>query len=238
MDLDGLLDLAARPHVYPVREDTLLLAQATKVWPGGRFVEVGCGSGLASLAAARAGARVVATDRNPFALQGVREEARARGLALDGVRTDLLEGLRRFDVVAFNPPYLPTPPEERDPDPWVNLALDGGTDGREVTRRFLSELPAHLSARGRAYLLWASIPSSASLSAPEPPRVVPGFSRVRIVASRQLPGERLWVLELTGAGEVGESGAAPGQNRSPGESRDVRDDTDRPGAGRAVRRRA
>lgn len=142
----------ARP-VYAAREDTALLVPFAVAGPGRYVLEVGCGQGTIALAAARSGARVVATDLNPTALARLRDTALAEGLAVDVVRTDLAAGLGRFDRVLANPPYLPTPPAARDPDPWVNLALDGGPDGLGPTRRLMATLPGHLRLGGAAYVL-------------------------------------------------------------------------------------
>jgi release factor glutamine methyltransferase len=143
--------------VYPVREDSRLLARFATPRPGDRFLEVGCGRGLASLVAARHGpGLVVATDLNPTAVRTVYERARKEGLSLEAVRTNLAAGLRAFDLILSNPPYLPTAPKDRDPDRWENLALDGGPDGLRVTRRLLASLPKHLTSRGRAYVLFSS----------------------------------------------------------------------------------
>jgi release factor glutamine methyltransferase len=150
--------ITARPpaSVYPPREDSELLVPYAERTGGLSVLEVGTGSGVASLAAARAGAHVVATDLNPEALRFVRDAARREGLTLDAVRTDLAAGLRRFDVVLANPPYLPTTPAQRDPDRWHNLALDGGTDGWATTARLLRDLPNHLTPNGEAYLVVSS----------------------------------------------------------------------------------
>jgi len=148
------------PDVYPVREDSRLLARFARPRKGDRVLEIGAGRGLAALAAARRGAGiVVATDLNPAALRGLRVRARAEGLPLEAVRTDLTSGLRRFDLVLTNPPYLPTRRSQRDADPWQNLALDGGADGLGVTRRVLDQLPSHLTPKGRAYLVATSLQS-------------------------------------------------------------------------------
>src|SRR5689334_1594678 len=109
----------ARPEsVYPPREDSELLLSYADVPPGTTLVEIGCGRGGGALRAARGGARVVATDLNPAAVAQVARAGRAEGLALVAVRTDLAHGVRAVARVLFNPPYLPTPPGERDPDPW------------------------------------------------------------------------------------------------------------------------
>lgn len=143
-------------RVYPVREDTKLLLPFASAARGSRFLEIGCGAGTASVAAAEAGARVVATDLNPWALRALHRTATTRSLDIATVRTDLAHGLRTFDRILANPPYLPTPPGSRDPDRWVNLALDGGVDGLLVTRRLFAELPEHLTPGGAAFLLVSS----------------------------------------------------------------------------------
>jgi release factor glutamine methyltransferase len=130
--------------VYRPSDDTLLLARAVsgEVRRGDRFLEVGCGSGFVSLVAAAAGAEVTCTDANPHAVALARHNARQNGLRLDAVETDLLAGLAGpFDVVAFNPPYLPTAPDDYVPGP-LNLAFDGGPDGNAVVLRFAAQVAA------------------------------------------------------------------------------------------------
>jgi release factor glutamine methyltransferase len=130
--------------VYRPSDDTLLLAKAVhaEVRRGDRFLEVGCGSGYVSLVAAAAGAQVICTDANPHAVTLARHNAKENGLQVEAVQTDLLAGLPGpFDVVAFNPPYLPTAPDDYVPGP-LNLAFDGGPDGNAVVLRFADQLAA------------------------------------------------------------------------------------------------
>lgn len=185
----------ASAAVYPPREDSFLLIPFARVPPGTTVAEVGAGAGSAALSAAREGARVVATDLNPAALRQLRKRARAQGLELEAVRTDLLRGLGRFDRVLANPPYLPTLPEERDPDPWANLALDGGPDGCRVLARLVEDLASHLAPSGSAYVVVSSLQDPKRRSA-----ILAGWQLVggchEVVASRQLEGERLEVLRL------------------------------------------
>lgn len=140
--------------VYKPSHDTFLLAHAVghEVRPGDRFVEVGCGAGLVSMVAAKRGARVTATDLNPEAVRLTHENAVENGLAVDARANDLLSGLGGpFDVVAFNPPYLPTAPHEVLPGP-LNLAFDGGRDGNETVLRFAAQV-ARLDPLPRAILI-------------------------------------------------------------------------------------
>lgn len=131
------------PDVYEPADDTFLLLHAVEREPPGRLLEVGTGVGLVAIAAARAGHRVTATDRNPLALRFARRNGQKNNVHIDWARSDLLRGLRlgRFDTVAFNPPYLPTALHERVPGP-LNWAFDGGLHGRRVLEQFLQQIPA------------------------------------------------------------------------------------------------
>lgn len=184
--------MADSDPIYPPREDSLLLLPFAKVPPGSSLLEIGAGEGLAALAAARCGARVVATDRNPHALRRLRRSAVAEDLNLVGVRTDLARGLGRFDRILANPPYLPTRPEERDRDRWLNLALDGGPSGLRTTERILETLPDHLAPHASAFLV------GSSLQDPREFRRLLARWRERdgieeLVATRHLEGETLEV---------------------------------------------
>ena len=192
---------AGAAAVYPPRADSLLLLPFAAVRPGSWFLEVGCGAGEAALAAARAGARVVATDRNPHAVRLVRDRAAAEGLEVAAIRTDLARGLGRFDRVVFNPPYLPTTAAERDPDPWHNLALDGGPDGTGPTVRWVADLGEHLRPGGAGFVVVSSREAPVPLARAAARWRARGGS-VEPVADRSFEGERLeiWRWEAPPAG--------------------------------------
>jgi release factor glutamine methyltransferase len=188
-----------RQGVYPPREDSFLLLPFAAVAPGTFLLEVGSGAGVAALTAARCGARVVATDLNLEALRRLRAAASAEHLDVHVLRTDLADGLGRFDRVLANPPYLPTRPEERDPDRGTNLALDGGPDGCRVLGRLLERLPDHLAPGGTAYVVGSSLQNGRALAAIEAEWRRRGGDQA-VVAERVLEGERLvvWRFGLGG----------------------------------------
>lgn len=112
--------------------------------------DVCAGSGCiaCSIAYEHPAARVVATDIDPAAVALARENVSALGLdeRVRVLQCDLGAGvperlMGRFDLVASNPPYVPTavlaeiPREVAAFEPA--LALDGGADGLDVLRRLL-----------------------------------------------------------------------------------------------------
>jgi ribosomal protein L11 methyltransferase len=106
---DGIVDLAIDPGQafgtgsHPTTR--LCLELMLELEPRGSFVDLGCGSGVLAIAAARVGfTPVAAFDNEAAALDATRENATANGVTLDRIeRIDLrVERPPRADVVAAN----------------------------------------------------------------------------------------------------------------------------------------
>ena len=81
------------------------------------FLELGCGSGLISIYAAKKGATVTATDINKIALQFLARNSRFNNTALRIIESDLFRDIpeQPFDIIAINPPYYKKQPRsDRD----------------------------------------------------------------------------------------------------------------------------
>jgi len=174
-------------QVYSPEADTFLLLNAAQaeVKPGDRVLEVGTGSGCIAAELVRR-CKIVATDINPHAA------CCARDRGVDVVRGDLFSGIRStFDLILFNPPYLPTQPDERIDD-WLEFALDGGTSGRVVIERFAADVDRVLAAGGRILLLISSLTGFDEVSVLF---VRNGFS-VEPVKQQTVEDEELYVLRI------------------------------------------
>lgn len=189
-----MTDLAERrgieTDVYQPAEDSRLLATVAveTIDEHETVLEVGTGSGyVAEHIAAETGARVVATDLNPHACTAARE----RGVEV--LRGDLLAPVQLgvFDAVVFNPPYLPTEPDQ-ERDDWMELALSGGESGRAVIEPFVRTVERVLTADGCVLMLVSSltgVEEVVELAAAE------GFSAVAL-RDESYPFESLTVLKL------------------------------------------
>lgn len=189
-----MTDLAERrgveTEVYEAAEDSHLLARAAVVRAesGDLVLDVGTGSGYVAVTVAETtGARVLGSDLNPHACR------RAREAGVEAVRADLVAPFRdtTFDLVTFNPPYLPTP-EAEGRDDWMERALSGGESGREVVEPFLDTVRRVLDPDGRVLLVVSSLTGIDAVRE----RARTNGLTTRVVEEESFPFERLVVLSL------------------------------------------
>ncbi|MEU7817983.1 methyltransferase domain-containing protein [Pseudonocardia sp. NPDC049154] len=109
-----------------------ILVQAVGVRPGQRVLDVGAGTGNASIPAAAAGAEVVASDLTPELLDRGRLIARSRGLDLEWVVADaqsLPFETGEFDAVISCVGSMFAPFHERTAAETLRVCRSGGTVG-------------------------------------------------------------------------------------------------------------
>ena len=170
------LSTAELDAVYEPSDDTFLLLDALEADRArlrasnpALCVEIGCGSGvvITSLGAMLPAARCMALDINTTALAVARRTAAANAVpSLELVRGDLLTAFRCFeyrreptliDVLVFNPPYVPSEPDEIGLGcswaPKLSAAWAGGVDGREIIDRLLPQLRGRIAPTGSVYMV-------------------------------------------------------------------------------------
>jgi len=88
---DAIADSAVDPYASVLWPASIAVAMELPqlVSPGDFVLDLGAGTGLATLTAARLGAYATAYDHDPFALRLVEEAARMQGLAVDTIHFDL-----------------------------------------------------------------------------------------------------------------------------------------------------
>jgi release factor glutamine methyltransferase len=154
--------------VQPPKAGSVLFCRHLPVRPDDRVLEIGTGIGLAAVLAARAGARVVATDVVDGAVRCARANAVLNGVA-DRVDVRLGDGFApvrglTFDLVCTSPPQMPTPPGLERTDAAA-AADNGGRDGWSLLDRVIAGAPAHLRPGGRlVFTLFAFLGVKAALA--------------------------------------------------------------------------
>ncbi|PKP54623.1 MAG: hypothetical protein CVT90_00320 [Candidatus Altiarchaeales archaeon HGW-Altiarchaeales-3] len=118
-------------------------------------LDVGCGSGILSIAMAKSGCSVVAVDINPAAIELTKRNAKLNEVEdkISARISDLFEncGDEKYDFIVFNTPYLPV-----NDKGILEKAWSGG-ENFTVIHRFLSEVDKYLNKNGKFIILISSL---------------------------------------------------------------------------------
>ena len=155
----NMFELETDPNVYIPAEDSYMLAENLLIEQGQPVLEIGTGSGIVAMYASKLTDKVTATDINLDALLLADKNFKLNGIEnIELLSGNLFEPVknRKFDVILFNTPYLPTEDEDVIDDD-LNYAFDGGADGRKVIDLFLNEVPNHLNDGGKVQLIQSSL---------------------------------------------------------------------------------
>ena len=155
----GKFEIETDELVYIPSDDTFLLAENLEIKEGQSVLEIGTGSGLVSMYASLLTDDVTATDINYNAL-----ELAEKNFKLNNIDTiklefgDMFEPVKdkKFDIILFNTPYLPTDSDDIIDDD-LNYAFDGGLNGRKVIDRFINEVSNHLNDKGIVQMIQSSL---------------------------------------------------------------------------------
>ena len=158
----GPLTLMLRPDVFTPTHTTVMMAEALEIDPGDVVLDVGCGSGVLGIVAARLGAaRVVGCDVSAAAVDVSAENARRLGWS---------------DGMEFRPGHLFAPVADVEADvvigdvsgvpdavaevmPWAS----GGPTGAELPIEMLETVGPRLRSGGRLYLPTGTMQAEARL---------------------------------------------------------------------------
>lgn len=137
--------------VYEPDEDSWLLQKEVEniVKKGMSVLDMGCGSGIQGITAAKNGANVVCADVDEESLEKTRTNCEREKVKVEIVKSDLFSNVdKKFDLIIFNAPYLPG---EEFTD------LDGGKEGYETAVEFIRQAKTHLNKNGKILLLISSL---------------------------------------------------------------------------------
>ena len=179
------LRLSFPPEVYEPREDSFLLADQISVANGMKVLDIGTGTGIQAIVAAKQGADVLAVEINPHAIETGKINANQNGVAdkIKFRKGSLFKALKtgeKFDLIIFNPPYLSQKDEEivsKELD-WIDYSYFDS----KLILTFIKEYKQYLKSGGKALLVNSSL-SGINVEG-------------KIIATEKLAFETLSIIEI------------------------------------------
>jgi len=118
--------------IYEPREDSLVLVKWVNKYcrPGMKVLDIGCGS-----------------DNSNEVLSCLKD--------YNPIKSNLFENIHEsFDLIIFNPPYLP---EDKDEPSDSKQICCGGENGWELIEKFLEQAKNHLKRKGIILMVFSSL---------------------------------------------------------------------------------
>ena len=138
---------------YEPREDSFLLLSFIKKYASGSVLDMGCGFGVLAKEAMKYSKDVLAADIDKEAVEHCKKQG------INAVKSNLFSNIKnKFDLIMFNPPYLPADERESIKDA---IALAGGRKGNEIIERFLKDAKKHLNKNGKMLIIASSLSGDA-----------------------------------------------------------------------------
>jgi HemK-related putative methylase len=163
------------------------LLDGSLIGPDTEVLDMGTGSGVCAVFAAKHARRVIAVDINEAAVRCASINARLNRLEdrIEARHGDLFQPVagRRFDLILFNPPFVLGEPRNDRERAWRSVS---------VAERFADGLDQHLKPSGCALLLLSTYADSSIFLAPLRGR----GHRLSVLAQGRYVGERLTVHRI------------------------------------------
>jgi len=146
-------------EVYEPREDTFMIEKEVRRYSRGRVLDMGTGTGVLAIEASQKADYVIGVDINKDALDYAKKKAKAMGIEnIKFVYSDLFSYFKRypdrFDLIIFNPPYLP---EKKAEPKKLKLQISGGKKGYEILEKFFSEAGDYLAMDGKILVVFSTL---------------------------------------------------------------------------------
>jgi len=142
--------------IYQAAEDSYLLSKEIKKFLKKQknktlsILDMGSGTGIQAQTCKDLGFKnIITTDINPEAIKHLKKNG------FNTIQSNLFSNIKqKFDLIIFNPPYLPE--DKREPKD-SQIATTAGKKGYEIIIKFLSQAKTHLNKKAIIILLFSSL---------------------------------------------------------------------------------
>jgi len=181
------------PSIYSPEEDSYLMSNVLKKEimkiicdnPNAMILEIGSGSGINLQTTLELGVKkenIFSCDINPEAVKHCKK------LGFNCIESNLFEKIpkQKFNLIIFNPPYLPEDKLEPENSKIVTTA---GKKGNEIILRFLKQAKTYLYKSGKIFLITSSLSEEINFEKK-------GYSK-NLIETKSLFFEKLFLWELS-----------------------------------------
>jgi len=180
-------------EIYQPAEDSYLLSGALKKYVSKllnnnsnlKVLDVGGGSGILAETLIKLKINpqnIILVDINPEAIKHLKKNFPNSKV----IKSNLFAKVKgKFDLVVFNPPYLPNNKFDKERD------TSGGKNGDETILRFLKKLEKHLDKNGKCFLLTSALTPMQKIE-----KEFKNF-KSKLIARKKLFYEELFVWEIS-----------------------------------------
>lgn len=145
------MKIRANTGVYDTAGDSELMIETVEISLAEDFLEIGCGTGVVSIALAKRSHSGLGIDINELAIENSKFNAKRHGIKnVCFFKSDVFKNIEgEFDVIVCNPPY-------------TNHAVSDNIDkmfwdpNDEMKKIFFKEAGRYLKKNGRIYFGWAN----------------------------------------------------------------------------------
>ena len=179
--------------IYQPAEDSYLLSNILKDFLKNKnkdikILDIGSGSGIQAKTCKDLGfTNIITADINQEAIKHLKKQE------FKTIQSDLFSNIkskRKFDLIIFNPPYLPE--DKREPkDSKINTTA--GKKGYEIIIKFLKQAKLHLKEKATILLLFSSL-SQPNIIKKQAEQL--GYN-IKLLDSQKLDFEELFVYEFS-----------------------------------------
>jgi release factor glutamine methyltransferase len=117
------------------------------------FLELGAGSGIISILAAKKGAVVYASDISRTATENIKLNAEINDVKINVIESDLFKNLpqQKFDFIIINPPYYQKDPETEEDYAWFC------GNNYEYFINLFNSMPSYINSSSKVYIILSEV---------------------------------------------------------------------------------
>ncbi|MBI2670501.1 methyltransferase [Candidatus Woesearchaeota archaeon] len=135
--------------MYDPDEDSYLIGEQLKKFHDLNVLDLGTGSGFLAEISIKNNCKVLAADINKKAVEYCNKKG------IKAIYSNLFSNIsEKFDLIVFNPPYLPLDENEQKDSRVITTA---GKKGHEIIEKFLKQAKGHLNKKGKILILFSSL---------------------------------------------------------------------------------